>query len=199
MPAGVREIEMRVSSLSLAARFLFPLLMAALLIGNVAEFQVQQKAVPNYYRPLRIHAESLLSLKDQSLWLQSFYRAQESLGGTRLLVHPNPAFDHWAWKHVALLDLVPAGSRMIRPVAVPALRRLSAGRKVVVDVAPLQLGQDQPPEQIPVTLRFLVDPEEVRGGSGVLLPVGAVVRVGIGKEWFLVPEASLSEFARFLE
>lgn len=190
---------MRESSLSLGTRFLFPLLMVALLVGNIAEFQVQQKAVPNYYRPLRVHASSLLSSREQSWWLRSFYLAQESIGGTRLLVHPNPAFDHWAWRHIALLDLVPAESRVFRRGAVPPLRRLSAGRRVVVDVGPLQVGQTQPPKSIPVTLRFLVDPKEVRGGSGVLLPVGALFRVGIGKEWFLVPEASLSEFARFIE
>ena len=77
---------MRESSLSLGTRFLFPLLMVALLVGNIAEFQVQQKAVPNYYRPLRIHAESLLSLKDQSRMVRISTRRFSPLSGSEGLI-----------------------------------------------------------------------------------------------------------------
>ena len=182
---------MRVSPLSLGSRLLFPLLMSALLVGNLIEFQIQQDAEPNYYRPLRLRASSLLSSADAPLGFIAYYRLQELLGGSELLVPDDPVFREWTWGNLALVDVYPIGSRVIKPARAQELRRLTRHR---IDFATVQGGL---PTML--ALRFLVDPDQVRGSRGILLPVSRVGGAVPRRELFLVSEAALSEFEAFLK
>ena len=171
--------------------------MAALLIGNLIEFQVQQDSAPNYYRPLPLRSSSLLSSIVAPARIGSYYRVQETIGRAELFGPNDPAFQNWKWRNLAFVDVIPGWSRTIQPAEAQKLRRRT--------LFTLRVPTFRARAPTTLLIRVLVDPDEIREGRGILLPVSDDVRRRAPKalrevyEVFLVSEAALPACEEFLE
>lgn len=172
-------------------RFIFPAAMAALVISNVYEFGVQQAVARDAYRPLRSRLASQLSAARAPLEFRPYYMLQEVLRGTEISVPDVSQLEGWAWRNLALVDLVPGEARAVRPAAANALRSRT---RYTIDLAPVRTRWPRL-----LRVQFLQTPDELRGERVLLLPIAGDVARGARREVFLALPADTAALEPFLE
>ena len=172
-------------------RFLFPLVMAGLLVANLLEFGVQQAATQDAYRPLRARSSDQLTAARAPLGILPYYMLQEALRGSEISLSDASQIQGWAWRNLALVDLVRGEDRAIRLAAVAPLRN-----RVHYTVDGYSVQARLPG---PLRVRFLLAPGELRGRRALLLPVAADVPRGAKREMFLAPATDRADLEPFLE